>query len=339
MIPYQENWTTVKKRKVLPQSRFPIAIGTGHKGNTQSNTMRIFLTGATGFIGSHIAGYLVTKGHRVVATRRINSKFANCDVFFDSVEWVNTDDASWIEKLVTFKPEIIIHTAWDGVGAGNRDNAEVQQTNIDFMQLLLAIAKKCDVKKFISFGSQAEYGIFAGDATESYPLNPVDNYGKVKLDVLNLFQHFCIHNNIEWYWLRIFSILGTNENPTWLLPQVIKKLRAGEEIELTKGEQRYDYLFVSDFLERLNLVIENETNTSGIYNICSGRGIEIKELIEAVACQLKVSTHLLKFGAIPYRANQNMNIVGCPDKFEMTFGKVALESLETSIGKILEDSD
>ena len=297
--------------------------------------MNIFITGATGFLGSNIARFLVDKGHCLIATKRADSNMDRCVSFLEVVSWVDTNEQNWLENVIEFKPELIIHTAWSGVGAATRDDLETQRKNIDFMTEILHIAKKCDVKKFISFGSQAEYGIFAGEATESYPLNPVDNYGKVKLDVLNLFQHFCINNNIEWYWLRIFSILGTNENPTWLLPQVIKKLRAGEEIELTKGEQRYDYLFVSDFLERLNLVIENETNTSGIYNICSGRGIEIKEVIEAVACQLKVSTHLLKFGAIPYRANQNMNIVGCPDKFEMTFGKVALESLEESIKKII----
>jgi nucleoside-diphosphate-sugar epimerase len=297
--------------------------------------MNIFITGATGFLGSNIARFLVDKGHCLIATKRADSNMDRCVSFVEVVSWVDTNEQNWLDNVIEFKPELIIHTAWSGVGAATRDDLEIQRKNIDFITEILHIAEKVEVKKLISLGSQAEYGIFAGRATEAYAVKPVDNYGKVKLEVLELFRNFCNVKGIEWYWLRVFSVLGTNENPEWLVPQTITKLKNGRSIALTGGEQVYDYLYMDDFLERLNQVIEYKLNVSGIYNLCSGRAVQIKQLLLSIAAALGVSTNLLQFGAIPYRTNQNMNIVGCPDKFEMTFGKVALEDLEESIKKII----
>jgi len=297
--------------------------------------MNIFITGATGFLGSHIAGYLAKKGHRLIASKRTKSCMDKCVSFYKDVKWVDSNELNWAEEVISFKPELIIHTAWSGVGAATRDDLETQRKNIDFMTEILHIAEKVEVKKLISLGSQAEYGIFAGKATEAYEVKPVDNYGKVKLDVLELLRNFCNMKGIEWYWLRVFSVLGTNENPEWLVPQTITKLKNDHSIALTGGEQLYDYLYVDDFLERLNQVIEYKLNASGIYNLCSGRAVQIKQLLLSIANALGVNTNLLQFGAILYRTNQNMNIVGCPDKFEETFGKLSLESLEESVGKIV----
>jgi len=297
--------------------------------------MRILLTGATGFLGSHIADYLYNNGFELMLTRRHMSVLDKCSLFEKSVKWVYVDDKNWVNTAIKFNPGIIIHAAWNGVENSKRDDWEVQLSNIDFLYQLLKIAKETKIKKFISLGSQAEYGQFNVKVTEDYKVNPVGTYGMIKLACLEYLKSFCNDNSIQWYWLRIFSILGKNDNPTWLIPSVVERLKRNEEIELTLGDQCYDYMYINDFVERLRCIIISEKNNSGIFNICTGRPVPIKELLVAVANKTGKPLSLLKFGVQPYRPNQTMYMVGDPTKYELEFGKSHTTSIEALIDKLI----
>jgi nucleoside-diphosphate-sugar epimerase len=295
--------------------------------------MRILLTGATGFLGSHIADFLCQNGFDLLLTRRTTSKLDKCIAFAKDVNWILTDDEKWIAKAIEFKPEIIIHAAWNGVENSKRDNWEVQLSNIGFLYQLLKIAKEANVKKIIALGSQAEYGQFNEKVTEEYSVNPVSSYGFVKLACLEYLKSFCNDHSIQWYWLRIFSILGKNDNPGWLIPSVITKLNNNETIDLTLGDQCYDYMYVTDFCDRLLKVICSSENNSGIYNVCTGRATKIKELLIAVANKIDKPLSLLKFGALPYRPNQTMFMIGDSAKFDAAFGQCDTLTIKNMIEK------
>ncbi|MEI8205085.1 MAG: NAD(P)-dependent oxidoreductase, partial [Bacteroidota bacterium] len=258
--------------------------------------MNILITGATGFIGSHIAHNLVESGHCVYATCRKESNFTKCLTFKSSVVWLNKDDKNWDLALDGIELDLLIHTAWGGVTASERNDWTLQLANFEFSKSMINLALRLNVKKIICLGSQAEYGLYDYKVTENHVPLPTDAYGAVKLLTLYYLQNIAPSQHIEWYWLRVFSILGENENESWLLSQVMKKLLAKEEIELTKGEQSYDYLYTSDFISALNQVIECKENFSGIYNICSGQPIRIKDLLLLLAQKLQVSPQLLHFG-------------------------------------------
>jgi len=126
-----------------------------------------------------------------------------------------------------------------------------------------------------------------------------------------------------------------NDNPTWLIPSVVEKLKRNEEIELTLGDQCYDYMYINDFVERLHCIIISEKNNSGIFNICTGRPVPIKELLVAVANKTGKPVSLLKFGALPYRPKQTMYMVGDPTKYELEFGKRQTTSIEVLVDKLI----
>jgi nucleoside-diphosphate-sugar epimerase len=199
---------------------------------------------------------------------------------------------------------------------------------------MIDLAIRLHAKKLICLGSQAEYGLYNYKVTEEHVPEPTDAYGAVKLLTLYYLQNVASKNNISWYWLRIFSVIGENENKSWLLSQVMDKLLSGEEIELTPGEQFYDYIYISDFIHALNQISKYNSDLSGIYNICSGHPVKIKQLLLLVAEKLHVSASALKFGAIPYRKNQNMYMVGSPERFETMFGQQELYSLAEIIANI-----
>jgi nucleoside-diphosphate-sugar epimerase len=296
--------------------------------------MKILITGATGFIGSHITQSLIKEGHHVYAICRNQSNFDKCSQFRSQVIWINQDLKEWELELQELEIDQFIHTAWAGVTADERNDWSLQLTNFEFSKSMIDLAIRLNAKKLICLGSQAEYGLYNYKVNEDHVPEPTDAYGAVKLLTLYYLQNVAVHHELTWYWLRIFSIIGENENKSWLLSQVMTKLLSGEEIELTPGEQFYDYLYIADFINTINQIISTHSNQSGVFNICSGRPVKIKELLLLVAEKLKVNPSALRFGAIPYRKSQNMYMVGSPEKYEAIFGKQQLSNLDDVVGKM-----
>lgn len=296
--------------------------------------MKFLITGASGFIGSHITEDLVEEGHQVYALCRNKTNFEKCNQFKNKVTWINQEHPGWEGKLKGIEIDQLIHIAWTGVTSDERDNWALQLTNFEFSKSIIDLAIRLNTKKLICFGSQAEYGLYNYKVTEEHIPKPEDAYGAVKLLTLYYLQNTAKKNNREWYWLRIFSIIGENEDKSWLLSQVLSKLLSGEEIELTQGEQFYDYLYIADFINALTRIVKCNSDLSAVYNICSGDPVKIKHLLLLVAEKLDTNSANLKFGAIPYRKNQNMFMVGSPEKFETLFGQQELSKLDDVMVKI-----
>ncbi|MFA5329751.1 MAG: NAD(P)-dependent oxidoreductase [Prolixibacteraceae bacterium] len=281
--------------------------------------MKILLTGATGFIGSNIAKGLLGKGYEVFAINRTSSSFKKCVPFKDQINWINTDNHNWKEQIIAIKPDQLIHAAWGGIEAGDRNNWDIQIRNFWFSKELFDLANECGIKKVIALGSQAEYGAHGFPVNEMTVPVPNDAYGSVKTLTAHYLRNLFEKTETEWYWIRIFSVFGEGENSGWLMPTVISKLLKKESISLTPCEQQYNYLYIEDFLNQFLDVVKYTENISGIYNLCNSESIALKDLLLQVANLMGVSSQLLQFGAIPYRPNQNMLISGNNSKFKKYF--------------------
>lgn len=295
----------------------------------------VLITGSTGFLGSNITRFLAGNGYNIYATHRNNSSFKRCNDFYNSINWINTEDDNWKELNSDIKVDLLIHTAWQGISSNDRDNWEIQLSNFAFSKEIYEFAQKVGTKKIITLGSQAEYGMYNEKVNENYTPSPFDAYGSVKLLTLYFLKNFATNYKIDWYWIRVFSVFGRDENENWLIPGVIMNLLKGNPIELTEGQQKYDYLHCDDFIVNLYKVIESTTGNSGIYNLCSGNEIEIKALLDKLTDHIPGSQHLLNFGKIPYRKNQNMFMVGDNTKFESIFGPVSKKNLDTNLQKTI----
>ncbi len=280
---------------------------------------KILITGATGFIGSNIAFQLVEMGYSVYAIYRTSSSFEKCLYFKDRVHWINIDDLNWKNTVKEIKPDQLIHTAWNGIEALQRNDWELQMKNFWFSKELFDLAKECSIKKVIAFGSQAEYGRYEFPVTEETVTKPDDAYGAIKILTLNYLRSLFSETDQEWYWVRVFSIFGENENSAWLIPSVISKLLRNEPIKLTACEQSYNYLYIRDFVSQIHELIDFQENRSGIYNLCSSRSIKLKDLLFQITESLGLSPDLLQFGTIPYRKGQNMYIASDNSKFQKIF--------------------
>lgn len=280
--------------------------------------MKILLTGATGFLGSHLAEGLYNAGHELLLTRRSTSDIWRCASFEKNVKWTNTDLDTFEYDVCNFKPNIIINSAWRGVSVIDRDSWTEQIDNLQYQQRLLDLAKLLKIEKFIGIGSQAEYGTFDGCISENYPTNPNSAYGVVKLSAQMIVKTFCEANDIKWYWFRLFSCFGEKEMENWLIPATIKNMLFQKQMDLTLGEQQYSYLYIKDVVNVLLSSIEKNAE-NGIYHIASKHLRSLRSILLFMKDYLNPDFQL-NFGALPYRKNQSMINGSINEKTEKAFG-------------------
>jgi nucleoside-diphosphate-sugar epimerase len=283
------------------------------------NNRSVLITGISGFLGSQIAKQLLLDGYNLIATRRESTNLSRCEKFKSHINWIDLEDKDWQNKVIKFKPEIIIHSAWLGVSANDRDNWPVQFSNVEFVLNLLSVAKSCKVEKFIAFGSQAEYDVFSGVIDENYPIKPSSAYASAKVAVSQIINNYSTLNGFNWYWFRLFSFFGELEDDNWLIPTLIKRIHSLELMDMTPGEQKYAYMYVGDLAKIVSKIVDFNLD-AGIYNISASNAISLLELTKKILKIIKPISSQINFGAIPYRANQSMHIQGSTYKLETALG-------------------
>lgn len=293
--------------------------------------MKIFITGATGFLGYHIANVCVVKGHQVLCLKRKSSISMFEELIEREISWVNSDEKEWMASVVEFQPDVLIHCAWGGVSADSRNNPEVQAKNIQLSENLF---KLTNYKQIIVLGSQEEYGRIDSMVDESHFLNPITEYAKAKIATCELLKAHAESTNTEWQWIRVFTVYGEKQKESWLIPSMIKKCKdpSIEEMETTKGEQTYSYLYSFDFANAIASVV-GANDKSGIYNISSTTPTMLKDLFETI--KYKTKSSIIFKPVLPYREYQSMLIMGNSRKFKNAFGEYEVNSLSQGLDNII----
>ncbi|MCD8044119.1 MAG: NAD-dependent epimerase/dehydratase family protein [Bacteroides sp.] len=228
--------------------------------------MRIFITGATGFLGYHIACECLKAGHTILCLRRKTSVSLFSQEQEKYIEWVTLGTPFMKKTIETFQPEILIHSAWQGVSANDRNNELIQHSNLQFF---MDVINLYNYNQIIALGSQEEYGCLNEIIDENVPLNPQSEYAKDKVSCSEVLRNFSKVHGYEWQWLRVFNIYGEKQNTTWLIPAIITEcLNNREKIPVTEGRQQYAYLYCDDFAKAIVSVIWKKVNpVSIIYHL------------------------------------------------------------------------
>lgn len=204
-------------------------------GYSLNNHKTILLTGVTGFLGSNLLEALLAEDYTIIGLKRSTSDVWRIKEFLgnSNLTLIDNDNVS-IEKIFA-ENEIgtVIHTAWGGVKAEDRNSLNMQLENFDFSTRLFNAAIRAGVNKIISLGSQAEYGRYEGRVNESYPCNPLDAYGTAKVFTSRVLKFLVENTDTKWFWVRLFSLFGPKEDENWLLPFAMKKMLSNEDIDLS----------------------------------------------------------------------------------------------------------
>lgn len=278
--------------------------------------MKLFITGATGFLGYHIANIAVNEGHEILCLRRNISISLFDKIVEERIGWLNNDDCNWKQKLADFQPDVLIHCAWSGVRGSDRDSHEIQQKNIEMSRELFGAYP---YKQIISIGSQAEYGYYKTMVSEEHPLNPENEYGKAKVNVLNCLQEYAKIHKIEWQWIRIFTVFGEKQKAGLIYSFTKDCLNGAKIFKTSPGLQEYSYMYSFDFAKAIMQVV-GVKGQSGIYNLSQPFEVHTnRDILENIKNILHSNIEI-RYGAFEYPSNQVMLMNGSTNKFVQAFG-------------------
>lgn len=299
--------------------------------------MRAFVTGATGFAGSHLTRLLVREGETVAILRRPGGDPWRVEDILPYVVCIEGDflDLDQIRARVReFAPDTVFHLAWYGVGHKQRNDREQVGQNLMSSLALLELAAEAGCQDFIGFGSQAEYGPQNTILNEAARTDPSTLYGAVKLSTYLLGRQMATVLGMRFAWLRLFSSYGPMDEPNWMIPYLIRTLLRGEKPALTPGEQWWDYLFVEDVAAAV-YAIAKSPDAEGVFNLGSGTAHPLREIIERIRDKIDPSLPL-GFDEIPYRPDQVMHLQADVTKLKTVTGWEPRIGLDEGLERTVE---
>lgn len=299
--------------------------------------MRCFVTGSTGFIGSHLVRLLLEHDVEVAVLIRPTSNPWRIKDISHRLHTI-TGDLVTIQEAGTairgFAPDIVFHLGWHGVGNRYRNDPSQVIQNLHGSLKLLELAHEVGCKRWIGLGSQAEYGVYNRILKEDLPTQPATLYGTGKLCVGLLSQKLCELYGIGFTWLRLTAAYGPMDDQDHMIPQVTLTLLRGEKPSLTQGEQRWDYLYSED-VARAIWQVAITPNAQSVFNLGSGKAHTIKSIVEQVRDLIDPNLPL-GFGEVPYRPDQIMHLQANISRLKQATGWSPQVSLDEGLRRTVE---
>jgi UDP-glucose 4-epimerase len=271
--------------------------------------MRCVVTGASGFLGSHLVHRLVSDGHEVLCVVRTSSDLWRLtdlsDVRYTYASLSNISDTS--HDISQFAPEVTFHLAWTGGNSRKyvNDPAQVFE-NVPGSLVLMRLVADAGCKTVVALGSCVEYGAVRVPVSEADPVIPTNLYGSAKAGTSVLMQGLCDALGVRFCGVRLFWAYGPKDDHLRMIPSVVGKLLAGQRPSLTPGEQLWDFLYVGDAVEAL-ISLATSSNAKGVFNLGSGMPVSIKSVVEQIRDLINPSLEL-GFGDVGYAEDQIMHL-------------------------------
>lgn len=237
------------------------------------NGEKVFITGATGFVGSHLVRRSLQKGAEVyVNIRKASDTWRIMDILQD-VSIINTDITDY-EKLhdsiKKIRPNIFFHTAVYGGSATQHDVGKIINSNISGTVNLLRSCKNLNFDLFVNTGSSSEYGIKNTAMQELDILEPVTDYGVSKAAATLFCQKTAIAENLPIVTLRLFSPFGPFEQKSRLVPSIILAALQKQNPHIASRNFVRDFIYIDDVIDAYETALSLKNSKGQIYNVGSG---------------------------------------------------------------------
>ncbi|MBM7704381.1 NAD-dependent epimerase/dehydratase family protein [Metabacillus iocasae] len=253
--------------------------------------MNILVTGAAGFIGSHLCERLLKEGHRVVGVdtfigptplslKRENIKSLLTHSHFQLIEnhLMNLDLQELLSKI-----DVVYHlAAIPGVRASwGTDFDPYVTNNILATQRLLEACKDTSIKQLIYASTSSAYGEMDGKVSEDKTPQPLSPYGITKLAGEHLCHVYSKYYGVPTTILRFFTVFGPRQRPDMAFHRFIKQILLDEPISVFgDGTQTRDFTYISDCIDGVTAVLNNKKAIGETINIGGKERASVLEVIE-----------------------------------------------------------
>jgi 2-alkyl-3-oxoalkanoate reductase len=240
-----------------------------------------FITGATGFVGGHLAEACVARGSRVSTIARA------------------TSDTSLLEQsgVTVYRGELtdttLLHRALDGAALVIHCAAKVgdwgpvedyRAVNVEVLRGLLEACKGRNLERFVQMSSLGVYAArhhHGTDETEPLPAQHMDGYTQTKVEAENLAMEYYRFHKIPVVVLRPGFIYGPRDRT--VLPRLIQLLREEQIRYLGNGRAALNTIYIGNLVEAVFLAVEKPQAVGQIYNLTDGEKVSKRRFIEAIA--------------------------------------------------------
>jgi nucleoside-diphosphate-sugar epimerase len=204
--------------------------------------MKIFITGASGFIGGNLQKHYRAQEHDTFAHKR----------------WMDAG-----AKLDWFKPDLIVNCAAEIYNPDDMwtPNVELVKQCLDYQR-----EHPCQM---IQFGSSSEYGEYDRATREADPITATDLYSTTKGIATMLCQTYGQQYGNDVVVIRPYSPYGPGEKPHRLFPRLWRAFKSNEPMTLVNGV--HDFCYIDDFVQAVDVIANNPSRTPGeIVNVSTG---------------------------------------------------------------------
>jgi GDP-4-dehydro-6-deoxy-D-mannose reductase len=290
---------------------------------------KYLITGFSGFVGRHFVEYLennenncLVKGLDIHNPDFGLDQYKNVKISFEKIDLLSKDQVEYI--IHEFQPNYILHLAsFSSVAFSWKEPVQSFQNNTNiFLNLLDAVRKLNIDTRILSIGSSEEYGDVNDEdlpLKEDHKLNPISPYAVSRVSQELLSRVYVKGYNLDIVLTRSFNHIGSFQKDIFVLPSFVRQL-----VQLKKGGMvnneliTGDISIVRDFTDVRDVVcayylLLNKGDKGEIYNVCSGRGWALKEIIDVICRILGIEVSI---GANPdlFRPDDNRIIIGSNKK-------------------------
>jgi GDP-4-dehydro-6-deoxy-D-mannose reductase len=312
--------------------------------------MKLLITGFSGFVSKHFLDLLNKEepGAEVLGIDKNTPDFSltdfpNISVSFESIDLLNRTATDNI--LDFFRPDHILHLASVSSVAQSWQtplDSFVNNTNI-FLNLVEQIRISKNKCRIISVGSSEEFGEVTENElplTEEHPLKPVSPYAVARVSQEMLSKIYADGFSLDIIMTRSFNHIGPGQRDVFVISSFAKQLvqlakRKSEKNIITTGNLTVtrDFVDVRDVVRAYYLLFK-KGRKGEVYNICSGNGMILKDIITKMSELLGLSIEIVTDQKL-IRPNENKKVIGSFQKIKEELGWQPEIEIEKSLSDII----
>ncbi|MEM6513121.1 MAG: NAD(P)-dependent oxidoreductase [Pseudomonadota bacterium] len=289
-------------------------------------TKTVLVTGATGFLGSHVCHALTENGHHVLAYCRSTSDRTRLGDLGHELQWYDTSDGLERPFVEHTSIDALVHLATH-YGRGENQLSDQIEANLVLPLRLLELCRKRQVSLFLNTGSFITKGLGNYEYLQGYALS--------KSQVSQWAKQYASH--LEVVDAVLEHVYGDRDSVDKFIPMVISRLLGSERhIDFTSGEQTRDFVYAGDVASALTAIIEaSRSGATGYIPVEVGTG-QLCSIKDAVVMMERIirSGKELRFGQLAQREGEIMSSRANNSMFDH-YGWRAETSLEQGFQKTI----